>query len=363
MKKTNRALLVIGIIVFGACSSDTEADGKMKEPGDPKFNQVIFSEETQSFSFMALGPDANVFPIMDKLGRLWGEPSIYPAQLRRNKFADYFVGDDHLSNSSSRSKIATQVYSYLYCWYETKFPNYAGANNSISVYINPVVISSPLWENMYPEEWDSFLSFRALEITKVEIRISPDNISGLELYESEIEVMKKVIQPLIDEELGPPMELIPPKQHFVDFLELYKKKEDIKKRFPPEMQEGYFPVVGIPRDRNEIDLRLSYSYPISKSVEYQIKITDSLNNSLDHVLYVSNKWEKRELDKLIIPKSDASRSAIDTYIYHIRINQPELVNKISLKRNNDKEYLIYKKGDQTCSGFLMKDVSSISQEK
>jgi len=300
---------------------------------------------------------------MDKLGRLWGEPSIYPAQSRRKFFADYFVDDDHLSNSSSRSKIATQVYSYLYCWSEINFPYNSGTNNSISVYINPVVISSRLWEKLYPEDWDSFLSFRALEVTNVEIRISPDNISSLELYDSEIEITKKILQPLIDEELGPPMELIPPKKYFVDFLELRKKNEEIKKRFPPEMQEVYFPLVGIPRDRNEIDLRLSYSYPISKEVEYQIKITDSLNNILDHVLYVSNKWEKRELDKIVIPKSAASRSTIDTYVYHIRINQRERVNKISLKRNNDKEYLIFQKGEQTCSGFLMKDFGSESMER
>jgi len=42
MKKTIKALLVTGIIAFGGCSGDSKVDGKIKEPVDPKFNQVIF---------------------------------------------------------------------------------------------------------------------------------------------------------------------------------------------------------------------------------------------------------------------------------------------------------------------------------
>ncbi|MCB0847511.1 MAG: hypothetical protein KDE26_29875, partial [Bacteroidetes bacterium] len=250
---------------------------------------------------------------------------------------------------------------YLYCWYDIHFPHSENIN-SVSVYISPVMMASPLWEDLYSEDWDSVLSFRGLGVTKVDIRISPDKKNVPNFSSDEKEIIINFFQDLIHKEFGPNIELVPPKQYFVDFLEVFRKRSEIQKRFPLEMQEGYFPVVGLPKDRNEIDLGISITNPVFESIEYQIQITDSANKPIEHQLYVSNRYDHRDLDKIIVPRSKDS-TTIDTYVYHIRLDQPELVHKISFIRNNAKEYLIYQKGEETCSGYLMKDFSSISNQK
>jgi len=356
--KTIGVIFSIGIlaILIGCANKEINTEA----PREPKFNQLQYFDETQSFSFVSIGSEKNVFPLIDTLVQLWGKPSIYPVQLHRNSFAEYFLADEQLPQADSRPRTALTAYDYIFHWEDKRFPSDAGAPNSISLHLSSIVLSSPLWEPLYPEDWDSVFSIRAIRVAKVDIRISQDEVNALSF--SEYESVKAYVQPLLNNLIGPPTEFVPPKQHFIDFLALHKRKGEIKKRFPPEMQEGSFPVVGIPRDREEIDLRLAFTYPIAEPITYTIQVMDSLNNKLEYELYASHDVEKQGIDEVLVPASAPSKSSLDTYIYHLRLTQPELVDKIMFKRNGAEEFLIYQKGEQTSAGFLMRETMVMSEE-
>ncbi|MEO0469662.1 MAG: hypothetical protein AAF206_08590, partial [Bacteroidota bacterium] len=275
-----RALWVMCTLIPISCA-ETQENQQTDLDQVPGFRQLTYSDISHSFNFQTPGSEEAVFPIIRQLEELWGKANVYPVQIRRNQFGEFFQADEQLADYPDRPHMSRTAYSYLFLWLGVDFPESSGTG-SISVFVNPVVLSSPRWEDHYPMEWDSIVPFRAIEVTEVEIRISPDKVNPFKLNPAGREVFTSQIQSLVENELGSPTKFMPSQEDFVNFMESFQEREVLRKRLPPEMQDAFFPLVGIPQDRDEIDLRLSFSYPLNKAIEYQILLKDMAGQLIDH---------------------------------------------------------------------------------
>ncbi|MEM7510813.1 MAG: hypothetical protein AAF388_07760 [Bacteroidota bacterium] len=165
------------------------------------------------------------------------------------------------------------------------------------------------------------------------------------------------LQGIVERKVGPVAALSPSKEYVNSFMERDKLKKEIRKRLPAEMRKGYWPLVGFPKDRREIDLRLSFSYPISKKINYSVQLRDSLKQLIDHQLIVRNNIEYKELDKITVRNSNSDYKLTDVYVYHILLEEPHRVKNILFVNDEGEKFLIHKEGEPITSGFTMEEFS------